>query len=57
VVLVAVGEYEFADAQVLENVLQDRVRLDVLVGQSSMDKTVRNEQKMLSRSLQRIAMR
>jgi hypothetical protein len=32
--------YEFADAQVLENVLENRVRLDVVVGQPSMDEGV-----------------
>jgi hypothetical protein len=32
--------YEFADAQVLENVLENRVGLDVVVGQPSMDEGV-----------------
>jgi len=37
---VTVGEYEFADAQVLENVLENGVRLDVVVRQPSMDEGV-----------------
>lgn len=32
--------YEFADAQVLENVLENRVGLDVVVGQPAMDEGV-----------------
>jgi len=32
--------YEFADAQVLENVLENRVGLDVVVRQPSMDEGV-----------------
>jgi len=34
------GAYEFADAQVLENVLENRVGLDVVVRQPSMDEGV-----------------
>ena len=40
------GTYELAHAHVLENLLEDGVGLDVVVGQSSMDKAVRGKKEI-----------